>query len=58
MKKGYLAGVISEAKKTEWPKGKKLKNMVISVLGVGVVFIIIFFAMDTIINLIMRAMGI
>lgn len=58
MKKGYFASVISEAKKVEWPKGDKLRNMVISVLGVSVVFIIIFFTMDSLISLIMKALGI
>lgn len=57
-KKGYFKGVIYEAKKVEWPKGKELNKMVISVVQFCAVFAVIFLVMDVIINLILKAMGI
>ena len=56
--KKYFKGVISEAKRVEWPRGKKLRDMTLSVLAVSAIFGAIFFVMDIIINMIMRAMGI
>lgn len=58
MKKGYFAGVISEAKRVEWPKKDELTKMSISVLAVSAVFVAIFFVMDALISIILKAMGI
>lgn len=54
----YFSGVVAEAKKVEWPKGKELTNMVLSVLGVCAIFAVIFIVMDLVINLIFGAMGV
>ncbi|WP_423363226.1 preprotein translocase subunit SecE [Mycoplasma sp. P36-A1] len=54
----YFKGVIAEAKRVEWPKGKELTKMVFSVTEICAFFAIIFIVMDLLINLIMKAMGI
>ena len=54
----YFKGVFSEAKRVEWPHGKKLRGMVISVLVVSAIFGVIFFFMDMGFTGIMRALGI
>jgi len=54
---GYFNGVVQEAKRVEWPKGKELFNMTLSVVQVCAVFAVIFVVMDFIINFILRAIG-
>jgi len=54
----YFKGVISEAKRVEWPWGEKLRKMTISVLAVSAAFGVVFLLMDALINLIMGALGI
>lgn len=53
----YFKGVIYEAKKVEWPRGKKLRQMTLSVVQFCVIFGAIFYVMDLIINAILRAVG-
>lgn len=57
MKKGYFAGVISEAKRVEWPKRKELVKMSLSVLAVSGLFVAVFFVMDALIAIVLKAMG-
>ena len=56
--KKYFSGVIRESKRVEWPKGKKLREMTLSVLAVSAAFGAAFFIMDFIINLIFGALGV
>ena len=54
----YFKSVFAEAKRVEWPTGKKLREMTLSVLGVSAVFGAIFWIMDLAINGIMGVLGI
>lgn len=54
----YFKSVFAEAKRVEWPKGKKLREMTLSVLAVSAIFAVIFVLMDFVINAVMGAMGI
>lgn len=56
-KRGYFSGVVYEAKKVEWPTGKKLNNMVLTVVVFCSIFAIIFLAMDFVVQFILRAIG-
>lgn len=56
-KKGYFSGVVYEAKKVEWPKGKELNNMVLNVVVFCTIFAIIFLIMDFVVQFILRTIG-
>jgi len=53
----YFNEVITEAKRTEWPKGKELTDMTLSVIQVCAIFAVIFILMDVIINFVLRGLG-
>lgn len=56
--KSYFSGVIYEAKKVDWPKGKKLNKMVLTVVVFCAIFAVIFLCMDFIINVVFRWLGV
>ena len=55
--KGYFSGVMYEAKKVDWPTGKKLNSMVLTVVVFCSAFAIIFLAMDFAVQFVLRAIG-
>jgi preprotein translocase subunit SecE len=54
----YFKGVISEMKKVEWPTGKELYQLTLTVIGFSAIFALLFLVMDFVIVSIMKAMGI
>lgn len=56
--RSYFSGVVYEARKVDWPKGKKLNKMVFTVVVFSAIFAIIFLIMDFVINYVFRMLGV